>query len=323
MRRLAALFCITGFGGGLAFAEDIPLPRPRPPAPPAWIEPRTFREAAGPDFISADVTSAPSACRLRLEKVAVLAPMPRLIGPGACGGGDMVELDAVLIAGGQRVEIKPAPVLRCDMAERLAAWVREDAAPRVAKAGPALRSVDTYDDFDCRGRNRVRGARLSEHGRGNAVDVRSLTLADARVIRLTDKTVAKDLRSDLRASACARFTTVLGPGSDGYHEEHIHLDLADRHNGYRICQWDVLEPPPPPKPPEAKVAAEPKAPEGQPAPPVAVVEPDTPAAAAPPPVQFAQVVVPLPKPRPADAGKAHSNRRKTRGGIHFPFNLLR
>jgi hypothetical protein len=50
---------------------------------------------------------------------------------------------------------------------------------------------------------------------------------------------------------------VLGPGSDGYHEEHIHLDQAERRNGFRICQWDVREPPPPPLPKEdAEAAAE-------------------------------------------------------------------
>ena len=55
--------------------------------------------------------------------------------------------------------------------------------------------------------------------------------------------VAKDLRDGLRMSACERFTTVLGPGSDGHHESHIHLDIAERRHGYRICQWDVREPP--------------------------------------------------------------------------------
>ena len=43
-------------------------------------------------------------------------------------------------------------------------------------------------------------------------------------------------------SVCARFSTVLGPGSDGYHEDHIHLDLMERRNNYRICQWDVWDP---------------------------------------------------------------------------------
>ena len=240
VRALIATVFLAAFGCGLAAAQDVPLPRPRPPL---WGEPLTFREAAGPDFNSAEVTSQPSACRLRLEKVAVVEPMPRLIGPGACGGRDMVRLDAVWLADRTRIEVKPAPVLRCEMAESLAAWIREEAAPRLSAIGAVLRSIDNYDDFECRGRNRVFGARLSEHGMGNAVDVRSFSLADGRVIGLTDMTVAKDLREALRASACQRFTTVLGPGADGHHEGHIHLDLAERRQGYRICQWDVREPP--------------------------------------------------------------------------------
>ncbi len=63
----------------------------------------------------------------------------------------------------------------------------------------------------------------------------------------------------LRKEACAKFTTVLGPGSDGYHEEHIHLDLAERRNGYRICQWDVLDPVPDVPLPRARPADAPKA----------------------------------------------------------------
>jgi hypothetical protein len=242
VRAPIAMILLAVFGGGVAAAEDIPLPRPRPPA---WVEPLTFRTAAGPDFNSADVTSKPSDCSLRLAAVAAFAPMPRLVGPGACGGRDMVQLDAVLLADHARIEIKPAPVLRCEMAETLSAWIRDDAAPRVAVIGAALRSIDNYDDFECRGRNRVFGARLSEHGMGNAIDVRSFTLADGRVVGLTDIAAPKDLRSNLRASACERFTTVLGPGADGHHEGHIHLDIAERHNGYRICEWDVREPPPP------------------------------------------------------------------------------
>jgi hypothetical protein len=92
--------------------------------------------------------------------------------------------------------------------------------------------------------------KVSEHGKGNAVDIKGLTFADNRSLHLTDMTAPKDLRVALRESTCARFTTVLGPGSDGYHEEHIHLDLAERRNGFRICQWDVREPPPPPPPPK-------------------------------------------------------------------------
>lgn len=240
MRSLIVLVWLAGAGGGIAIAEDVPLPRPRPSL---WIGPQTFREAAGPDFNSADVTSASTGCDERLEKIAVIEPMPRLIGPDACGGGDMVRLNAVLLAGGERITLRPAPVVRCTFAESLAGWLRDEAAPRAEKLGAALRAVETYDDFECRGRNRVAGAKLSEHGKGNAVDLRALVLADGRAVGLTDVTVAKEFRDDLRESACHRFTTVLGPGSDGYHESHIHLDLAERRQGYRMCQWDVREPP--------------------------------------------------------------------------------
>ena len=239
---LVELVVLAGFGCGLAAAEDVPLPRPRPAL---WVEPQSFRETAGEDFDTSDVTAKPSDCRQRLEKTAAIAPMPRLIGPGACGGRDMVQLDAVLLADQTRIEVRPSAVLRCEMAESFTSWIRDEAVPRVKAVGTALRSIENYDDFECRGRNRVPGAKMSEHGKGNAVDVRAFTLSDGRVIGLTDMAVAKDLRDGLRMSACERFTTVLGPGSDGHHESHIHLDIAERRHGYRICQWDVREPPAP------------------------------------------------------------------------------
>lgn len=254
MRLLIALLWLVG-AGGIAVAEEAPLPRPRPPI---WIQPQSFREAAGPDFDSADVTSDPTECNKRIQAIAVTEPLPRLIGPEACGGSDMLRLEAALRSDGARIELKPAPVLRCEFAESVAAWLRDEAAPRVEKLGAPLRTVETYDDFECRGRNRVAGAKLSEHGKGNAVDLRAFVLADGRAFELTDVSVAKDFRDEIRDSACHRFTTVLGPGADAYHETHIHLDLIERKQGYRMCQWDVREPPktevaaqvplPPPRP---------------------------------------------------------------------------
>ncbi len=106
----------------------------------------------------------------------------------------------------------------------------------------AVSELDNFDSFECRGRNRVKGAKLSEHGRANALDVRGLKLANGATLSLTERGVARELREKVLATVCARFTTVLGPGSDWYHEDHIHLDLAERRNNFRLCQWGVYDP---------------------------------------------------------------------------------
>lgn len=231
-----------GVGTAIAAIQNVPLPRPRPPA---WPEPHSFAEAAGPDFDAADVTSAPSDCDQRLATSAVIELLPRLIGPGECGGRDIVELNAVVLPNHRNIEVKPPAILRCAMAESFAAWLRDEASAQIDTLGTTLRSVETNGSYECRGRNGAPEAKLSEHGKGNAIDVRALALAGGRHTALTDVTVAKSLREDLRDSACHRFTTVLGPGADSYHDSHIHFDILERKHGHRICQWDVRELPRP------------------------------------------------------------------------------
>jgi hypothetical protein len=74
-----------------------------------------------------------------------------------------------------------------------------------------------------------------------ALDVRSFKLANGVVVEPTSASVSKSLREKLRNSACARFSTVLGNGADAYHDTHVHIDLMERSNHYKICQWDVLD----------------------------------------------------------------------------------
>ena len=142
-----------------------------------------------------------------------------------------------------KVAVTPPAIMRCPMAQQIADWVRDDVAPTL-KGLPPLRGLDNLASYDCRGRNNVHAAKVSEHGRADALDVHDFKLADGRELGLTDVNIPKDWREAMRASACARFATVLGPGSDGYHEEHVHLDLEPRRNNYKICEWDVREPPP-------------------------------------------------------------------------------
>ena len=155
-----------------------------------------------------------------------------------------MRLEAVVLPDKRRVSVKPAAILRCAMAAALADWIRTDMAPLAESLGSTISDLDNFDSFECRGRNRVAGARLSEHGRANALDIRAIKLANGRSISLTDRTVPRETRESVLHSMCARFPTVLGPGSDWYHEDHIHLDLMERRNNYKICQWNVWDPMP-------------------------------------------------------------------------------
>ena len=230
--RLSSALTIVAALCNVAAAAAVPLPRPRP----AELGPQA-------PAVSSEQPPPPSACRLRLTAELAVAPsLPALEGPGECAVEDAVHLEAVLLPDRTRIAVTPPAIVRCSFAEAIVHWVREDVAPAVRTLGGDLRSIDDYASYDCRGRNRVVGAKLSEHGKANALDVRSVKLANGTVVRLTDPQVYKGFREHLRQLTCARFTTVLGPGSDGYHEDHVHVDLAERRGGYRICEWDVREP---------------------------------------------------------------------------------
>jgi hypothetical protein len=237
-------------GGGHAKPVAAPQAPPQNPRAAAASLPATVPEQFSPpqeayaSFAQAGgaAPAKPSACQLRLAKVATFKPIPVLIGAGECGAMDAVMLDGVVLADGAKIVLAPAATLRCTMAEEVAAWLRDDIAPAVLKLGAPLRGLDNFDSYECRGRNRVRGATLSEHGRANALDVRGFKLDNGETVELTDVKVAKAWRDGIRSSACERFSTVLGPGSDGHHDEHIHVDLAERRGGYKMCQWDVREP---------------------------------------------------------------------------------
>lgn len=261
-RNYAAPLDIFGFGTprprGSVHSTRIPLPKPRPEEAPKATgeavpeaEGKSSPDKPAPDKPDASkpAEAAPppekqlSACRRALtEEIAVAPSIPDIHGPGACGGEDLVRLEAIVLPDKRKVAVKPAAILRCTMATAVADWVRTDMVLLAASLGSTISDLDNFDSFECRGRNRVAGAMLSEHGKANALDIRAIKLANGQSIGLTDRTVSRDVRERVLHSVCSRFSTVLGPGSDWYHEDHIHLDLAQRRNGYRICQWSVWDP---------------------------------------------------------------------------------
>jgi hypothetical protein len=212
-----------------AKSETVPLPRARPPV----LEDHTPAPKA---------ESERSPCQLQLSEIAEFNSMPPITGPGECTASDVVNVNAVVLPDNHRVVFSPVVTLQCSMAEVVAHWIRDDVAPTLDALGMSLRGVDTLESFGCRTFNGISGAKLSEHGHANALDVRSLKIANGIVIELTNATVSKPLREELRETACARFATVLGNGADAYHENHVHIDLMQRTNNYKICQWNILDP---------------------------------------------------------------------------------
>lgn len=220
-------------------SAGIPLPKPRP----VEAGPRVLVVPAKAEAEVPSEPPPPSACFLALSAgLAEVRQMPPIAEANGCEAADVVQLDAVLMADRRRVSLSPPALLRCNMATAIAKWVREDLPALAAAQGGTLSGLDNFNSFECRGRNRVVGAKTSEHGRANALDIRAVIVNGGRKLELTNPEVSREFRDAMRMSACRHFTTVLGPGSDGYHEDHVHVDLAERRNGYRLCQWDVRDP---------------------------------------------------------------------------------
>jgi hypothetical protein len=231
--------------------DDIPLPPPRPAdlgtpptaSPPAAATPAPAPTTAAPAPMPVPPAPAllpdPSCPHVLADKTLVVAAAPPISGPNGCGILAPVILSAVILTDGTRVPFEPPSTIRCDLAEALGTWVREDVAPAVASAG-GLAKILGSNGYVCRTRDWIQGAILSEHGKGNALDITGLVLRNGTTVPISRDAAQKPaFLAKIKAGACARFMTVLGPGADAFHAAHLHVDLLQRHNNFRICEWDV------------------------------------------------------------------------------------
>lgn len=145
-----------------------------------------------------------------------------------CGAMQPFEMAA---AADGRVQLRPTALLRCNMIPAIERWVRQTVEPAARRHyGVPLAEVKVAASYACRPRNNQRGAKLSEHGHANALDVSGFILADGRTITVKQGWHGEPRdRSFLRsvhAGACQQFTTILGPEADAFHHDHFHFDLA-------------------------------------------------------------------------------------------------
>ena len=177
-------------------------------------------------------TQAENACFAR-KQVALsdtIVAAPEIDGPGVCGMTRPLKVSA--LADGS-VAVDKTLTIDCPMIPALEAWLNAIVEPDAeARFGQKVATVNVFGAYSCRGIDNMPGARLSEHAFGNAVDVAGFTLADGRRIDFVHDwksagTQEAAFLHEAHAGACQYFTTVLGPGADVFHYNHIHLDLAN------------------------------------------------------------------------------------------------
>jgi hypothetical protein len=224
---------------------NVPLPPRRPPEFAAPREPikEAPTEAAAPRPAPGDDAET---CAAVIASENVVAEKMPPIHSDLCGIEHPLMLKAIVLADRRQIKLEPPVTMRCRLAGAVAQWIIEDVAPAVVASGHPLAALSGVGGYECRGRNRVAGARLSEHAIGDAMDIGGLRLADGKIISVEQNDMPA-LFEKIRTSACARFATVLGPGADASHKTHLHLDLQERRGGYKMCQWDIAPSPPAPQ----------------------------------------------------------------------------
>jgi hypothetical protein len=265
-RRFAALFFLVGsLPVAAAAPETSPYPKPRPEATAAAhavlaaarlrpllrpLSEQVILGASRPEtlaFLSPDLSPRPWMRPPSIERKAMAKRKLRREGavcgdmqiqgetvgyvPGrikACGIQDAVRVEAV--AG---VRLNPPALMNCKTAAALREWTEKGLKPAFRRRGPVV-EMKVAAHYACRTRNNVPGARISEHGKGNAIDLSAFTMMDGEVITVLrgwgQGTTLRPLRRAYK-SGCGIFGTTLGPGSDGYHRDHFHFDTANHRAG--------------------------------------------------------------------------------------------
>jgi Extensin-like protein C-terminus len=139
------------------------------------------------------------------------------------------------------VAIKPTATLACPIVSVLDRWLAESVQPAAQRwFGMRVVEIKQISAYSCRGMNGDSNAHISEHAFGNALDIAGFTLADGRHVTVKDGwrglPEEQGFLRDIEAAACRQFTTVLAPGSNVYHYDHIHVDLMRRASQRLICQ---------------------------------------------------------------------------------------
>jgi len=231
----------------LAGAADLPkegpLPAHRPDDKPAAEAPADETKTEKDDEAKAserprEDDGAAAACRTALRSIgAAFADAPAIEDGKACGIDRPILLKG--LPGG--IEVEPEATVRCETALQLSRWLEGSVKPSLAAAFPdeAITGLSQASAYVCRNRNGAAEGKISEHAFGNAIDIAGFTLKSGKTLTIRpadkDSSLEGAFQRAITEAACLYFTTVLDPGSDAAHQNHLHLDVKARRGGYRYC----------------------------------------------------------------------------------------
>ncbi|WP_454617486.1 extensin-like domain-containing protein [Bradyrhizobium cenepequi] len=204
--------------------DEIDLPAegtPEPPSGSTYGAPQGYpqRDRASAPYSPAPYTPSQGA-----------APLPRL---GPERGNPVTAVGPVAL--------KPTATLACPIVSALDRWLADSVQPAAMRwFGARVVEIKQISAYSCRGMNGNPSAHISEHAFGNALDIAGFTLADGRRITVKDGwrglPEEQGFLRDIQGAACQQFNTVLAPGSNRFHYDHIHVDLMRRASRRVICE---------------------------------------------------------------------------------------
>ena len=201
-------------------ASDVPGGDVRPPR-----KPKTLGQILG---IKRKPKTAAKLCGSKDIVGVEVAPIQR----GACGIKQPVKVTEI-----SGIKLVNGATINCATAIAVKDWFDGSVKKAFKRKGGGLVAVKVAASYSCRTRNNRKGAKLSEHAKGNAIDFSEFYLKKGQVL-----TVLKDWRGSnskimrkIHKDACGPFNTVLGPNADRYHQDHFHFDIA-RHRSGRYCR---------------------------------------------------------------------------------------
>jgi hypothetical protein len=241
---LSAAAVLAGTAVTWAAPRAVPVPRPRP-ADMSGVQPKTVPNRESPLDQTAPNAADEKQCVDGLAaagfefEVATSSPSANR----ACTIEAPVRLKAIQVLSRPPTVIRlpDEPILSCKFVERFGHWLRDLAGPLIAgRLNSDAKTVRTGPGYECRNRNRAENAKLSAHANGLAIDIMGFELANGQTLTIkpSGDDRARATVQALRTAACGWFTTVLGPGSDAAHAEHMHVDilLHGSSERYRICE---------------------------------------------------------------------------------------